>query len=76
MCSGRRILRILLLLPGSHVLLLLPPLSFVVRQEVSLHFWLLLSEFQGSFPQLFVEESVKGPTILGGMLDIIMDSAK
>ena len=49
---------------------------FVVRQGISLYFWFFLGEFQGSFPQLFVEESAKGLAILGGMLDIIMDSAK
>ena len=48
----------------------------MVKQGVPLHFWLLLREFQGSFSQLFVEESMEGPAILGGMLDIIMDPAK
>ena len=48
----------------------------MVRQGVPLHSWLLLSELQGSFSQLFMEESAKGPAILDGVLDIIMDSAK
>ena len=52
------------------------PLPFVVGQGISLHFWLLLSEFQGSFSELLVKKSAKGPTILGGMLDIIMNPAK
>lgn len=48
----------------------------MIGQRVPLHLWFPLGKLQGPVPKLLMKKPSKGPAILDGMLDIVVDFAK